>query len=554
MENITERYNKYKLKVSNESIKQICSPKEFKLQPQQQFIPEFVYDNKEIVSGLLIYHKIGSGKTCTAINIAEKFKYTYNIIVVLPAALINNFKGELMSECPGKNVYVKENEKNKLNDKNILEKIERRISKYYQIYSYNKFTTLVQEKKIKLEQTVLIIDEIQNMISLRGVFYKTLKSAIDKTNNTLKIFLLSATPMFDKPSEIALTLNLLRPKIQLPVGNNFNNKFLLKQINNNITYKAINLELFKELTYGLVSYYRGAPIIAFPNVEFKIVKCNMSDFQYKSYLTSLSKIENVKGIFKNTDILKLSGNFMLGPRMMSNIAYPNKSIGDIGYSSLSSDILLLQNIKDYSIKFYKIFKRIKKCEGKIFVYSNFVEYGGIKPFILLIEAHGYLNYSFFGSGKKRYCLFTGDEINHNKKEIITTFNNINNNDGSIIKIIIGSPSIKEGVSLLSVQQVHILEPYWNQSRIEQIIGRSVRFCSHSSLLKQFQCVKVYLYLSTHNKTDMSIDEYIYNMSLSKQTIINEFTYALIENAIDCSLFYNNNYYKTDNKKLICTNK
>ena len=117
-----------------------------------------------------------------------------------------------------------------------------------------------------------------------------------------------------------------------------------------------------------------------------------------------------------------------------------------------------------------------------------------------------------------------------------------------------SPSIKEGVSLLSVQQVHILEPYWNQSRIEQIIGRSVRFCSHSSLLKQFQCVKVYLYLSTHNKTDMSIDEYIYNMSLSKQTIINEFTYALIENAIDCSLFYNNNYYKTDNKKLICTNK
>ena len=39
---------------------------------------------------------------------------------------------------------------------------------------------------------------------------------------------------------------------------------------------------------------------------------------------------------------------------------------------------------------------------------------------------------------------------------------------------LGSPSIKEGVSLLRIEQVHILEPYWNMSRILQIIGRATR--------------------------------------------------------------------------------
>ena len=107
MENLTIKYKKYKLKPSTETLKQLCEPKKFKLQPQQQFLSEFLYDNKKKINGLLIYHGIGSGKTCTAINIAEKFKKEYNIMVVLPAALIGNFKDELLCNCPGENIYIK---------------------------------------------------------------------------------------------------------------------------------------------------------------------------------------------------------------------------------------------------------------------------------------------------------------------------------------------------------------------------------------------------------------------------------------------------------------
>lgn len=561
MDNITKKYKKYKLTESKETMKELCQPKKFKLQPQQLFLPEYLYENKKSVNGLLIYHGIGSGKTCTSINIAEKFKKDYNIMVVLPAALVGNYKDELLSNCPGENIYIKDNEKKQLKEyskkskeyKEIMNKVEERINKYYTIYSYHKFVELVQNNKIKLKNTILIIDEIQNMISMSGTFYRTLKDIIDKTDDTLKVFLLSATPMFDHPSEITLTLNLLRPEKPLPIGVDFNNEFLkVVKTNSGINYKAINLPLFKKLTHNMISYYRGAPPNTYPRMEFKVVKCNMSNFQYKSYLTSLSKLDDsVKGHFKNVDILKLPADFFLGPRMISNIAFPNKSIGEIGFSSFTDDNLQLQNIENFSMKFYKIFKRIKKSEGPVFVYSNFLNVGGLKSFIRFIEYHGYKNYKTFGEGIKTYAVWSGDEVQHLREEIKHTFNQKENMDGSKIKIILGSPSVKEGVSFLRVEQIHILEPYWNMSRLLQIIGRGVRFCSHKDMTKSRQFVQVFLYLATHSKEEQTIDQYVWSLAKKKNIMIQQFENSLKENAIDCKLFYHRNYYKSDEYKLKC---
>ena len=558
MENITKNYKKYKLKESKETMKDFCFPKKFELQPQQKFLPEYLWNNKKNINGLLIFHQIGSGKTCTAINIAEKFKSTMNIMVVLPAALIGNFKDELRTKCPGDEVYITDNELDKIKESNnpnilsnILEKTEERISKYYTIHSYHKFVDLVKENKIKLKNTLLIIDEIQNMISMTGTFYSTLKSIIDKTDDSLKVILLSATPMFDRPVEIALTLNLLRPKIPLPIGADFNSEFLSKETQ----YKTINMKKFKELTTGLVSYYRGAPPVAYPTMEFKTVKCNMNTFQYKSYLTSLSNSDdNIKGSFKDVDILKLPSDFFLGPRMMSNIAFPNKSIGEIGYSSFKDDHLQLQNVEKFSIKFYKIMKKIKKAEGPVFIYSNFKEVGGLKSFVKFIEYHGYVNYKTYGEGPKRFSIWSGDESHPVKEEIKRIFNKKENINGSCIRLMLGSPSIKEGVSLLRVEQVHILEPYWNMSRILQIIGRAIRFCSHKDVSKAKQNVKVYLYLATHPKEEISIDQYIWSIAKIKNKLIQQFEHVLKENAIDCELFHARNYYKTDEQKLVCYKK
>ena len=55
--NINKKFKKYKLNKNYESMKQICKPKNYKLQPQQKFLRDFFksqYSNK----GILVYHKI----------------------------------------------------------------------------------------------------------------------------------------------------------------------------------------------------------------------------------------------------------------------------------------------------------------------------------------------------------------------------------------------------------------------------------------------------------------------------------------------------------------
>ena len=300
-------------------------------------------------------------------------------------------------------------------------------------------------------------------------------------------------------------------------------------------YTMTNVRLFEKLIRGLISYYPGAPDYAFPNVKFKVVKCYMSSFQYKSYEAVYSQEGNVS--FKN--ILKLPNNFLIGPRIISNIAFPNKLIGEDGFTSLKPSTL--NNIEQYSIKFYKIFQKVNKLRGTCFIYSNFKEYGGLSSFIKVLEYNGYKNFMDNGIGKNRFAIWSGDETITNKEKIRTIFNDYNNRHGKMIKIILGSPAMKEGVSLMRVKQVHIIEPYWNISRLEQIKGRAVRFCSHKDVDKEEREVKIYLYLACapKSKSDIiTVDEHIYKMAMVKEQLINQFYTSIKRNAIDYYLFNN----------------
>ena len=565
MNNITQLFNQYKIPLTNDTMESFCKPKKFTLQAQQKALANILsskyapwYTNPDI-RGILLYHQIGAGKTCTSIAIAEKFKDKKKILVILPASLIDNFLSELRSECTGNN-YVTHKERQLLNTLSIDDKIYNeiitksynRIKKFYTIYSYHKLINLIKENKItNFNNTLLIIDEIQNMISINGSFYRLLANIIQKSNNTLRIILLTATPMFNSPIELALTINLLKTNNFIDIQT-FNNTFI-KSINND-NYKINNINLLKSKLQNLISYYRGAPPVAYPSVSFNIIKCNMTKFQYKNYIMTLSSnTDNLSFTdLKNMNISNISENFFIGPRLASNIVFPNKLHGNEGFQSLKGTKLSINNIKQYSIKFYKIIKKINKSTGTIFIYSNFKEEGGIKSFIQFIEFNGWKNYITYGAGIKRYAIWSGNETLQLKSKIKYIFNHEKNKHGDLIKIIIGSPSIKEGVSLLRVQQVHIMEPYWNMSRVNQIIGRAVRFCSHKDVPKKQQHVYVFMYLAMYPNYK-TIDQHIWSMAQLKDKLISKFEHILKEIAIDCKLFYNRNSYPTDTIQLKCNN-
>ena len=562
---INSKFNKYKIPKKHKSMKQICFPKKFELQIPQKFLAKYI-NPKTPYKGVLVFHRIGSGKTCTAINIAEHWKMYRKIMVVLPAALISSFRSELRSQCPG-NVYLNNKNRELLKHleptsekyKKIIEKSDEKINKHYEIYSYHKFVELAQDGLINLRNKLLIIDEIQNMISEIGVFYTVLYETIQTAPSNLRIVLLSATPMFDKPHEVALTMNLLRIPIELPVGREFENMFIkTRKVKGKYKYTTKNLDLFKERIKGHVSYFRGAPPYVFPEEKLRYVKVEMSPFQYKSYLTVKAnenkneRFESLKKlkIFEDGDILKLPNNFFIGTRMISNIAFPNHNIGEKGLKSFTGKYLCKPYLEKFSPKFHRILTRIEKAKRPVFVYSNFKEYGGIMTFAKVLEAHGYKNYSKYGEGRKRFAIWTGDEKHDVKERIKTIFNRKGNYNSSKIKVILGTPSIKEGVSLLRVSQVHIMEPYWNQSRLDQVIGRAVRYCSHKDLPEEEREVKVYIYIAYHENEEMTVDEYINELARKKNKLIKDFEHSLKESAIDCSLFKHANVYEGE-KNIEC---
>ena len=271
----------------------------------------------------------------------------------------------------------------------------------------------------------------------------------------------------------------------------------------------------------------------------------MKELQYRSYLT----VNDKAGSFKNADIMDMPQHFFIGSRSISNIAYPNKKMGKEGFDSFKGKYLKGDYLRQCSEKFYQIIKNIKKSKGPIFVYSNFKDIAGLKPFIKVLEAYGFINYKKDGKGKMRFAVWSGDEKALYKEEIKNIFNNPNNINGDNIKILLGSPSIKEGVSLLRVEQVHIMEPYWNVSRLDQIIGRAIRYCSHKDVDKSRKFVNIFMYFSVHPKEKVTIDQYIYELALKKQYIINQFERLLKETAVDCLL---NKVANTDkNNKLKC---
>jgi len=107
---------------------------------------------------------------------------------------------------------------------------------------------------------------------------------------------------------------------------------------------------------------------------------------------------------------------------------------------------------------------------------------------------------------------TDKEINKN------AFNIEQNKFGEYIQVMMISKSGAEGISLTCVRQVHIIEPYWNNVRIDQVFGRAIRRNSHIQLDEDDRNVEQYLYLSSFPDGNNIKDIFIFIKIKSIQTL------------------------------------
>ena len=272
----------------------------------------------------------------------------------------------------------------------------------------------------------------------------------------------------------------------------------------------------------------------------------------------------------------------------------NKVLEILKYNPLNpreQEFLTKDGLKLYSPKFLRVLENIEdeSHEGLHLLYSQFRTIEGIGIMKLVLEANGFAEFKLKKSeggewtfefseedkAKPKFVLYTGTETAEEKEIIRNIYNsswemvspNIveklkhispNNFMGEIIKLFMITSSGAEGINLRNTRYVHIVEPYWNMVRIDQVIGRARRICSHEDLDESLRTVKVFLYVSTlsqeqrnsdkneemrindlskrDGKTIHTTDETLLEIANIKKEINQQILMSMKETAIDCSLY------------------
>jgi hypothetical protein len=431
-----------------------------------------------------------------------------------------------------------------LANEHSVQKETTNVNTVYEIISHQKFLNQIlqlEDKKFVHKESVirdflghenglLIIDEIQNLISELGTNYRRLLYTLRYVANPkFRCVFLTGTPIYDKPYEFGLLMNVMRPRVVFPDSRDEFDKLFIHD------NQFINRSFFKQMCSGYISYFKGGNPLAYPRKKTIIMKHQMEDYQYTQYKIALvSEVEkDQKTIFNKQDDFysnRLTENLSTGifntSNQVCNIAFPKATVTaqDLaGGASKTAETQLKKNlstfktlldaelkkhipaertpkilakVREFSAKMAKVAELILECPGTVFVYSNYVYYG-VDAMAIIMEALGYSSFPRQTPGF-RYFVWKGET--NSKAGLVdmarTTFNDPANADGSLLKVIFGTQTVMEGVDFKNVNQVHVLDPWWNDSRMQQVIARGVRLCSHRDLPPEYRFVNVFIHLST----------------------------------------------------------
>ena len=126
--------------------------------------------------------------------------------------------------------------------------------------------------------------------------------------------------------------------------------------------------------------------------------------------------------------------------------------------------------------------------------------------------------SYTGNTKGRYILLTSDSSESEISRLLSAVKKPNNRDGSQIRVVVAGPIVSEGVDFRYMRQIHVLDPWWNMSRIEQVVGRGLRTCSHQVLPFEEQNCTVYFHIMRTGDGKECFDEYTYRTKVELKAL------------------------------------
>jgi len=228
-----------------------------------------------------------------------------------------------------------------------------------------------------------------------------------------------------------------------------------------------------------------------------------------------------------------------------------------------------EHLGKYSGKFLNVCNFIRNSNGIVVIYSRFL-LAGIIPMAICLEHMGYTREGtnnilknaniikdapkYEGIRNPKYCILTSDKKEYmgNTKidDLIKIINSDSNYNGSKIKVILITPVASEGLSFYNTREIHLIEPWYHFNRSDQIIGRGIRNCRHNRLGIENRNVSVFMHASINDDEEReSIDINAFRISTRKYIESKKIDKIIMDNAIDCYLMKNINYFSKDIFKL-----
>lgn len=506
-----------------------------------------------------MFHATGSGKTLTAIAIAERFKHFKDVLIIAPKSLHDNFRKEVRryaKKSTDRYKYVSSNASN------MIDKLETEI---------DELTGLAIKSLHSLDHKFIIIDEAHNLLNgmVNGSQNATLLYDMIMKAKGCKILFLTASGIVNNFYEAIPCLNMCKGYIHNEDGDRLtlfpeSNSDFVKYFVDETTLTLKNTDKLRNRMLGLVSYQgdlfeekmdgfydmlrRTISKEHYPDrLPIKIEMVRMSSIQYGEYSEAREKErsesrtggfekipQKIGGELVRSNAFSRSTSYRIKSRQLSNIFVPEDPVIDI-YAQM----------KTYSPKIYLIGSKIKQGR-KAIVYSNFVK-AGVEPMGQYLQTLGYNRYDPNNDttpGEKGYFgVYSGDVLPEDRTSILNEFNSPDNE----LTVLLISSSGAEGLSTKGTRDVHIMEPYWNWERPLQVMARAIRYYSHEHLPKNQQNVKVYMYLSVYPEEiklkEFPTDVYLFTEAVKKYEINIQMSKLLASTAVECDQFNKNVNFK-----------
>lgn len=456
-----------------------------KLQPHQERAIK-----RALLNDIIFAHSTGSGKTLTAIAAADRIGKP--VTVFTPASLTDNFKKELL-------------------------KHKQRGPKF-SVHSLP--TAASRGIKVPAGNTV-IIDEAHTLRNVGTQRSQYLREQLAKAG---RVIALTGTPAYNNITDWLPLVNTVARKRIIPEDPKlFNQEYLseeqiqpglvdryIRGIKPSTVTRLKNSEQLRALLSPYVDVFDAD--IEKPKRIDETIHVPMSDHQERVYDAVNNKLPFYVRykVLNNLPPSKAEARdfnaFLTGVRQVSNSTegYDTKS-GEPGPKIR----VAVENLK-------RTLRANPKARA--LVYSNFIE-SGLGSYAKLLDRD-----------RIPYAMFHGGLTSKQKRDIVDRYN------AGKLPVILGSGSASEGLDLKNTRLIQILEPHFNDAKINQVIGRGIRYKSHAQLPESERNVTVQRYMSDKPQhtgflwfkpeRQLAVDEYLSNRAREKQTLIDDFKHVL----------------------------